>query len=157
MAVFSSNTFFSQKIVIILFNITTTLIYKKKKNPTSLCLVDGHRCWRCVGWLPPSPASRPRGSSPLSCPGWWPGWECGAAVKQSVIAEGCWMFSATCCCCCGRGTCIQMSRCHCCFPCIPTLVSDITPNSPCVQLESILLCERCLFLKRLVFKMTYVV
>lgn len=74
-----------------------------------------------------------------------------------MIAEGCWMFSATCCCCCGRGTCIQMSHCHCCFPCIPTLVSDITPNSPCVQLESILVRKRCLFLKSLVFKSTSVV
>lgn len=106
-----------------------------KRNQTSWCPADGHRCWRCVGWLLPSPVSQPRGSSPPSCPGWWPCWECGAAAKRSVIAEGCWMFSATCCCCCGRGTCIQMSHCRCCSPCIPTPASDITPSSPCVQVK----------------------
>lgn len=97
--------------------------------------MDGHHCWHCVGWLHPSPVSQLRGSSPLNCPGWWPGWECGAVVKQSAIVEGCWMFSATCCCCCGRGTCIQMSHCRCCFPCIPTLASDITLSSPWVEIE----------------------
>lgn len=111
------------------------MTYCLKKNQTSWSPVDGHRCWRCVGWPLPSPASQPRGSSPPSCPGWWPCWECGAAVKRSVTAEGCWMFAATCCCCCGRGTCIQRSHCRCCSPWIPTPASDITLSSPCVEVE----------------------
>lgn len=98
---------------------------------TSWCRGAGRHCWRCAGWRPLAPASLQTGSSPRSCPGWWPGWGCAAAARRSGTAGGCWTSAATCCCCCGTGTCIRRSRFRRCCSYNLTQASDRAPNSPC--------------------------
>lgn len=126
---------------VFIINLPWWSIFKEQQALTSWSPEVGRHCWHYVEWQRLSPASLLTGSSPLSFPGWWLGWVCGAVERLSVTAEDCSMSSATCYCCCGKGICTRRSHCHCCCPYILTQVLDTALSSPYNDKREISVCS----------------